>query len=214
MDTDLMGKIGAVGREVREREIEGRTARVVVATRTYETGISDLWDAITNPERIPRWFLPVTGELRLGGRYQLQGNAGGQVNECEPPERFAVTWEFGGGVSWVTVSLSALSAERTRLVLEHAAHVDDHWKKFGPGAVGVGWDLGLAGLELHLRGKAGVDPKEVEAWSASEQGKAFMRACSEGWGQAAIAAGEPREAALAAAASTAAFYTGEGATAG
>ena len=33
------------------------------------------------PERIPRWFLPVSGDLRLGGRYQLEGNAGGEVLE-------------------------------------------------------------------------------------------------------------------------------------
>ena len=58
---------------------------MVVASRSYDTDIDDLWEAITNAERIPRWFLPITGELRLGGRYQLQGNAGGTITACEPP---------------------------------------------------------------------------------------------------------------------------------
>ena len=44
-----------------------------------------MWDACTDPERIGRWFLPVSGDLRLGGRYQLEGNAGGEILRCEPP---------------------------------------------------------------------------------------------------------------------------------
>ena len=56
--------------------------------------------------RIPRWFLPLSGELRLGGRYQLPGNVGGENLTCDVPRHLAVTWEFGGGVSWVDVRLS------------------------------------------------------------------------------------------------------------
>ncbi len=109
-----------------------------------------MWDALTNAERIPRWFLPVTGDLKLGGRYQLQGQCRRHDQACEPPRHLAVTWEFGGGVSWVTVRLSPDPKGGTRLELEHAAHVEEHWKKFGPGAVGIGWDLGLLGLARHL----------------------------------------------------------------
>ncbi len=50
---------------------------MVVARRRYAGAVDEVWDALTNPERIPRWFLPISGELRLGGRYQLTGNAGG-----------------------------------------------------------------------------------------------------------------------------------------
>jgi hypothetical protein len=39
----------------------------------YPASQSDLWDAVTNADRIPRWFLPVSGDLRLGGHYQLEG---------------------------------------------------------------------------------------------------------------------------------------------
>ena len=54
-------------------------------TRSYATTVEDLWDAATSKERIPRWFLPVSGRLELGGRYQLEGNAGGTIRHCERP---------------------------------------------------------------------------------------------------------------------------------
>lgn len=210
MRIDPATTIGAVIREVVSREHEGRPARLVIATRTYDTDMDDLWDALTSAERIPRWFLPVTGELRLGGRYQLEGNAGGTVTRCEPPSLLSVTWEFGGMVSWVTVTLQADGADRTRLTLEHLALVEgDHWDRFGPGAVGVGWDLALEGLKQHLTSGAAVDRAAAMAWLASEEGKSFMRISSEAWGKASIAAGTEEAAARAAAARTTAFYTGE-----
>src|SRR5690242_10613831 len=73
---DVAEQISAVRREVGGRVLEAGEARVVTLSRTYSTELSDLWDACTNPERIPRWFLPVAGELHEGGRYQLEGNAG------------------------------------------------------------------------------------------------------------------------------------------
>ncbi len=62
-----------------------RPARAVIASRTYPTTIDDLWDALINPIRIPRWFLPISGDLRLGDRYQLHGNAAGTITEGDPP---------------------------------------------------------------------------------------------------------------------------------
>src|SRR5687768_2821479 len=139
-----------VERKVECLEWEGKPARAVIAVRRYPTGIADLWDAITQAERIGRWFMPVTGDLRPGGRFQLQGNAAGTINLCEPPELLAVTWEFGGNTSWVNVRLEAAGEDDTQLRLEHIAHEDEaglkFWDQFGPGAVGVGWDLGLMGL--------------------------------------------------------------------
>src|ERR1700730_11836861 len=106
---DVLRYIGAVTREVQRRDHEGRPARVVVATCAYDTKITDVWASIAMAERIPRWFLPISGDLRLGGRYQLHGNGGGQVTGCEPPRSLAVTWEFGGQVSWLHVRLTELS---------------------------------------------------------------------------------------------------------
>lgn len=209
MEIDVARQVGAVVREVKARVHEGVDARVVVATRTYDTTIEDLWDALTNPERIPRWFLPVTGDLKLGGRYQLQGNAGGTITACAPPRSLSLTWEFGGQVSWVNVTLRAKGGGAS-LELEHIAPVNEFWGQYGPGAVGVGWELSLLGLDRHLAaGGVAVDPAEFQAWSMSEEGKAFARASAAGWGEAHAALDGDPEAARAAAARTAAFYTGE-----
>jgi uncharacterized protein YndB with AHSA1/START domain len=206
--------INAVRREVTTREHAGAPARVLVATRTYATTVQDLWDAVTNPERIPRWFLPVSGDLRLGGRYQFEGNAGGEIVECEPPRRLGLTWEYGGQVSWVNVQLAEDPAGGTELRLEHLSHEsDEEWEQFGPGAGGVGWDLGLLGLDQHLvKGDAASDavrPEDAMAWMASDEGRTFMRRSSDGWRDAAIASGADPDAARAAASRTIAAYTGE-----
>lgn len=207
--------VGAIVRKVIRRDHQGKPAWVVIATRNYDTDIDDLWDALTSAERIPRWFLPISGELKLRGRYQFQGNAGGEITRCEPPGLLSVTWEYGAELSWLNVTLMADAPKGTRLQLEHIAHVDAaRWDRFGPGAVGVGWDLGLMGLASHLASGVGVDPAAAMAWQASEQGKAFMRESSEAWGRASIAAGTAASAARAAAARTTAFYTGEPEAAG
>jgi uncharacterized protein YndB with AHSA1/START domain len=203
--------VGAVTRQVETIEKDGKPAKVVVVSRTYPTGVEDLWDALTAIERIPRWFAPVTGDLKVGGRYQIEGNASGEVLSCDPPSRFEITWEFGGELSWVAVELSGEpdGAEAT-LELRHTAHPpEEFWDQYGPGAVGVGWDLGLLGLALHVESGDAVDPAEVEAWSISPEGKAFIVAASEGWGGAAIADGEDPATAQRRAATTGAFYSGD-----
>ena len=111
-------------------------------------------------------------------------------------------------MSWLTVTLTAAGAA-TDLELEHVAHVDDAlWDQFGPGAVGVGWDMGLMGLAEHLTGAPEVYPARAEEWGRSEEAKAFVHASSESWGDASMAAGTPAEAARAAAGRTTAIYTG------
>lgn len=201
--------IGAVTREISSREYEGKPARVLVATRTYDTDIRDLWDALTNAERIPRWFLPISGDLRPGGHYQLEGNASGEIKVCEAPARLELTWGMHGQISWVNLTLAEEAGGKTALKLEHIAHVpDDMWKQFGPGAVGTGWDLALMGLELHLTSGEAVDHEEAEAWTASAEGRKFVELSSEGWCEASIAAGTDEAEAKAAAAQTTAFYTG------
>jgi uncharacterized protein YndB with AHSA1/START domain len=198
-------QIASVTREVSPG---GEETRTVTLVQTYASDIDDVWDACTNPERIPRWFLPVTGDLRVGGRYQLEGNAGGIVEECEPPTRFRATWEFGEGISWIEVRLTAEGPDATRLELAHTAPVDEHWGQFGPGAVGIGWDLGLIGMSLHLASGETVDPVRVQAWTASADGLQFMTGSSDSWRDADTASGTPRDDAAAKAARTLAAYTG------
>ncbi len=206
---DIVREIEAVQREVAEGQIaagEGRTVRLL---RTYDAPIDDVWDAVTNPERISRWFLPISGDFRVGGRYQLEGNAGGAIVACERPNRLRVTWVYAqtgspADVSELEVRLSATGDEATLLELEHTAVVpDEAWGEYGPGAVGVGWDGALLGLSLHLQGGSIDDP---EAWQRSDEGRAFYTTSSTAWGAANRAAGADPEAAERAVANTTAFY--------
>ena len=209
--SDPVALVRATDRHVVPTQVYGLPARVVTAARTYRAEIDDVWDALTSAERLPRWFAPVTGDLELGGRYQVEGNAGGSIEACEAPRSFAVTWEFMGATSWLAVELAEV-ADGTRLELRHTQHTDnDFWTQFGPGATGVGWDLGLLGLGHHLAGAPDVDPAQAEAWSLSEEGRAFSTGCADGWAQADIDAGADPETARAAGAATGAFYRGESA---
>ena len=171
---DVSHQIKEVRRRVGSKDLEGGNARVMTLSQTYPGTLQDVWDACTNAERIPRWFLPVSGDLRVGGRYQLEGNAGGTIERCDPPNSFAATWEMGDQVSWIEVRLSAQPSGETRVELEHIAHVDDRWTEFGPGAVGIGWDLSFVGLALHLASGEAVDRQEGMAWTMSDDGRRFM----------------------------------------
>lgn len=206
---DVTGQINAVRREVSDRVLEAGTAKVATVSRSYPAELADVWDACTNPERIPRWFLPVSGELKEGGTYQLQGNAGGTITRCDQPHGFDATWEMGGSVSWIELRLTDEGNGRTLFRLEHIAHVDDDlWARFGPGAVGVGWDTALIGLYLHLTTGQPVDPGKFAEWSASEDGRQFLTEASDAWRAASVAYGTDPASAQAAADRTTAFYTG------
>ena len=208
MNLNIESHLSAVERTVSSLERDGRPARTVTLARSHATTVEDLWDAVTSAERIARWFLPVSGNLELGGRYQLEGNAGGTITQCERPSSLALTWEFGGDVSWVEARLADDGAGSARLTLTHTALLSDHWTEFGPGAVGVGWEMGLLGMELHLTRPH--EPKiDAETFHTTPEGKALLTGSSEAWGKAAIAAGTDPEAARAAARRTTAFYTGD-----
>jgi uncharacterized protein YndB with AHSA1/START domain len=207
---DIVREIEAVHREVGEGRIPAGVGRSVLLRRDFDTPIDDVWDAVTNPERIGRWFLPISGDYRLGGRYQFEGNAGGEILACERPQRLLVTWVHGetadpAMVSEVEVRLSTVDGGLTRFELEHTAVVpDEQWGQFGPGAVGVGWDGGMLGLTLHLRGGAGVD--DPIAWQVSAEGREFFTRASEAWGEANRAAGADPETAAQGVTNTTAFY--------
>ena len=204
------GQLEAVERSVTEQDADGGVRTAVSLSQSYATDVEDLWEACSTAERLARWFAPVSGELRLGGRYQVEGNAGGTIETCDPPHGFTATWEFGGMVSQIEVRLAPDGEERARLTLVHTAEGDpSHWRQYGPGAVGVGWDLALLGLAHHLA--TGSDaPAEASEWAQSEDAKEFMAGSSQLWRDAAIASGQPESDARAAQERTAAFYLGTG----
>jgi uncharacterized protein YndB with AHSA1/START domain len=204
---DIDPQINAVRRQVGKRELDEGEAAVVTISQVYDTDADDLWEACTTAERLGRWFAPVTGELRLGGRYQIEGNASGTVERCDPPKSFSLTWEFGGGVSWLEVRLSPEDGGGARLELEHTAYVEEHWAEYGPGAVGLGYDMSLAALALHLATGSVTNDQEHANWWATADGKRFLALAGERWYEADVAGGTPAASARGAADRTVAFYT-------
>jgi uncharacterized protein YndB with AHSA1/START domain len=209
---DVIRQIEAVRREVGEGRLAAGEARAIRLRRTYDASVEDVWDAVTNPERISRWFLPISGDFRLGGNYQLEGNAGGKIVACERPNRLRVTWVYGeptseADISEMEVRLTPAGENQTVLELEHVAIVPpEMWDQFGPGAVGVGWDGGMMGLELHLEGgEAAIEDRE--AWPFTDEGRQFYRLSSEAWGEANRATGADADAVMRNVEATTAFYT-------
>ncbi|MDE3257636.1 MAG: SRPBCC domain-containing protein [Gemmatimonadota bacterium] len=210
MRFDVEAQLNAAARCVSSLERDGESVHAVTIDRSYSTTAEDLWDAVTNGQRISRWFLPISGDLKLDGRYQLEGNAGGVITACRRPSQFEATWEFDGDVSWVELDISEDGNGDPRLSLTHTARHSPHWDEFGPGAAGVGWEMGLLGLFFHIENR--TEPKLDEAaFAVSPEGKAYIAGSSRGWEMAAVAAGTDPIAARAAAVRTAAFYTGESA---
>lgn len=196
---DIVEQINAVHRQVTGEPGD----RSVLLRRNYPATPEEVWDACTNPERIPRWFLPVSGELKLGGKYQLEGNAGGEIQRCEAPKVLRVSWIFGEiQPSFVELRLAA-EGGGTLFELEHS-RVDnpEMWPKFGPGAVGVGWDGALLGLYAYLTG-SDLDDK---TWDQSAEAREFMTLSSKAWGEAHESYGAGADEAAAAVAATTAFY--------
>lgn len=204
--------LGASFREVGSGERDGRPTHIVRANRSYPTTQADLWSALTDKERVQRWFAKVSGDFKHGGRFSIEGNADGDIVACEPPKLLALTWEFGGNTSWVNIILEKTD-DGTLLTLEHEHSTDDkskaHWDQYGPGATGVGWELAMLGLDMHLSGDGKSSIEAGTAWAEGAKGKATLRVWSKAWGEAHAKAGANPQTAVEIAERTARFYTGE-----
>jgi uncharacterized protein YndB with AHSA1/START domain len=181
--SDLFDQIGATHRDV-SRRTDGDTEVIVVALgRRYDAGIDDVWDAVTDPDRLARWLLPVSGELRIGGNFQLEGNVGGEVRECERPSSLTVTW--GAPVSLVRVHLSA-DGDATELRLEHSVPVEFAGSGAGGLYVGPGWDVSVLALALFLAGEVVEDPA---GWEGTLEVQRFSERTIAAWAEVILAGG-------------------------
>ena len=71
-------------------------AGVVRLEGRYDTDIDDLWEALTDPARLARWYGEVEGDLRPDGQFRTYIASAdielvGRVDTCEPPRRLLVT---------------------------------------------------------------------------------------------------------------------------
>ncbi len=145
--------------ELRHRRIAAGDARVAVFRRTYDAAVEDVWDACTNPERLRRWYAPVSGDLRLGGSFEQALMASGVIVACEPPRHLTVS--LGGGADEIELTLTSDGEERTILELQHATTIDRHdidGQSFDAVfCMGGGYYPRFVALEQHLRGTLADD---------------------------------------------------------
>jgi uncharacterized protein YndB with AHSA1/START domain len=93
----------------------------------FDTGIDDLWGALTDPGRLAHWYGEVEGQLSQGGEFRvritLAGDRTGKVEACEPPQRLLLAMhdpDARPGQPEQTVIEAQLTAEgaQTRLIWE------------------------------------------------------------------------------------------------
>jgi uncharacterized protein YndB with AHSA1/START domain len=136
----------------------------------YDTGIEDIWSALTDPERLAVWHGQVGGDLRIGGEVRVYLEADdvestGRVEACEPPRRLVVTsreteesYRKGQGVppfdAVIEVTLTADGAQ-TILVLEVRGMPLDKIAFYG-----AGWQIHAEGLADYVAGRAPGDTEE------------------------------------------------------
>ena len=126
----------------------------------FDTGIGDVWSALTDPRRLARWMGEVEGDLRLGGEYRFRffasGSEGtGRVEACEPPRRLLMTTR-GVDEPYDEVIEATLTADgdQTTLVIETRGMPLDLIAAYG-----AGYQIHAENLAAHLAGRERVDSK-------------------------------------------------------
>ena len=181
---DINTQIDAIHREVGTQSVESGEAVSVLLRRSYDAPVEDVWDALTDPDRIKRWFMPISGDLREGGDFQLEGNAGGRILHCEPPRLLRAT--FGGETSVVELRLTPDGEGSTTFEFEHTVPMEIAGSGAGALYVGPGWDGALMALGLFLDGKVIGDPV---AAASSPEAIDFSRHSVRAWTSAIEASG-------------------------
>lgn len=138
--------------------IEDDGTGTVRMDRVYATGIDDLWDAVTVPERLARWLVvrldgtPALGET-VHAEFTSHWNGSVRVDVCDRPARLRVTMTMDDDSTETEAWLTAIDPEHTRLVIEErgftADEVADH---------GAGWQVHVEDLATVL------DGDEPDAW--------------------------------------------------
>ncbi|MEV4263634.1 SRPBCC family protein [Kribbella sp. NPDC049584] len=144
-------------------------AGVVRIEDRYDTDIDDLWSAVTEPDRVARWYGTVDGDLRVGGAFTLYVasadlHSTGRIDVCEPPRSLRVTTretdesaQRGSGPAPFETTIEATltpDGAQTILTIEVRGVPLDKIEYFG-----TGWQIHVENLAAYLTG-SGSDGTE------------------------------------------------------
>jgi len=131
----------------------------------FDTGIDDLWSALTDPPRLARWLGEVEGELRVGGEFHAHfytsGWEGtGRVEVCEPPQRLLVM-TTGADESKEHAIEATLTAhgDHKILVMEERGMPPDQLAGYGAGI-----QIHIEDLATHIAGKERREAGVKQRW--------------------------------------------------
>src|SRR5258707_133757 len=123
----------------------------------FDTGIDDLWSALTDPSRLARWLGEFEGDLRLGGEFRARYFDGwegiGRVAVCEPPQHLLVLTRHvrQADEHAVEATLTA-DGDQTILVLEHRGMPGNLLAEYGAGI-----QVHVEDLAAHVAGRERCD---------------------------------------------------------
>jgi uncharacterized protein YndB with AHSA1/START domain len=122
----------------------------------FDSGIDDVWSALTDPDRLARWLGEVEGDLRVGGEFRAHFLASGwkgtgRIEACDPPQRLLVLTrdedepdaEFGHALEVVL----AADGDATRIVWEERGIPESLLAAYGAGI-----QVHVEDLASHLAG--------------------------------------------------------------
>jgi uncharacterized protein YndB with AHSA1/START domain len=119
----------------------------------FNTGIDDLWSALTTPDRLARWIGEVEGDLRLGGEYRFRFFASGaegtgRVEACQPPHHLLLAHGLGQpDVNVIEATLTADGGQTILVVEERGMPVNLL------AAYGAGVQVHVEDLAAHIAGR-------------------------------------------------------------
>lgn len=184
-DSEAKHPVDETERELGRRTIGAGDAHSAIMRRIYPAPIDEVWSAITDPNRINRFFLPVSGDLREGGSFSIEMNADGEILKCDAPHLLRLTWSFEGAVpDEVEIRLTEVEGG-TQLELEHASVRDvlvSSDPRVGDWGVGAGWEAPLKYLGKYLAGELPNKPS-LEWYEPTEEDAALSRDASMAWSQ-------------------------------
>ena len=149
----------------------------------HDTGVDQLWSAISDPGGVARWYGEVEGDLRPGGEFRLHVPVSGwygtgRVLECDAPRRLVVrtretdeSYQAGVGAEPFDDSITATvgaDGGRAVLTLEIRGVPLDKIQFYG-----AGWQLHVEALVDYLAGReTGTDEGRFDALLPGYQAQA------------------------------------------
>ena len=137
--------------------------QTVTLVRRYPAAAADVWNALTTPERIARWYGTIVGTppRAVGDEFEVEIGEGmvrrALLESCAAPSGLSYTWWSGDGdPGLVTIRLDAIADDATRLTVQH-----DRLRPHRMTQYGGGWEQNLVALAGVL-GAAGEGGGEAD----------------------------------------------------